>query len=323
MPTNSMLSNKGTSEDLVRGSSANGTKGNGLKLKTVCQESSGKKDFYFAKPTKENLDLFKKYEKNRIGGNKWLGRRLKGQWRKMELEAGDKLFTPLNSRLDKVYKFIYGCPNVLLKKVPTVKDEPYLGVSFECMPYRHGTRPIDVELLSGGEKKVASVAFFLALNLVKGSPFLVLDELDKAFHKDTCVKVGPALQKLGKEMQIVAVCNDKHMRRAFPVHYHEGGVEFEMKSLDEIHVFKGTALTVSNVPNYINPKKRVTVNKGIDRYSTSVGELVTKHEVKPDSLTIKTKKDRLSEVYDDPKLGSLQEVREEQNRRKQMARWTA
>ncbi|EGT57039.1 hypothetical protein CAEBREN_22388 [Caenorhabditis brenneri] len=81
------------------------------------------------------------------------------------------------------------------------------------MPYRHGTRPIDVELLSGGEKKVASVAFLLALNLVKGSPFFVLDELDKAFHKDTCVKVGSALQELGKEMQIVAVCNDKHMRR--------------------------------------------------------------------------------------------------------------
>ncbi|EGT32008.1 hypothetical protein CAEBREN_22279 [Caenorhabditis brenneri] len=81
------------------------------------------------------------------------------------------------------------------------------------MPYRHGTRPIDVELLSGGEKKVASVAFLLALNLAKGSPFFVLDKLDKAFHKDTCVKVGPALQELGKEMQIVAVCNDKHMRR--------------------------------------------------------------------------------------------------------------
>ncbi|CAL2041839.1 unnamed protein product [Caenorhabditis brenneri] len=49
--------------------------------------------------------------------------------------------------------------------VPTVKDEPYLGITFECMPYHHGKRPIDVELLSGGEKKVASVAFLLALNL--------------------------------------------------------------------------------------------------------------------------------------------------------------
>ncbi|CAL2048770.1 unnamed protein product [Caenorhabditis brenneri] len=125
----------------------------------------------------------------------------------------NKFFIPMNTRLDEVYKSIYGCQKVTLKMVPTVKDEPYLGVSFECMPYRHGTTPIDVELLSGGEKKVASVAFLLALNLVKGSSFIVLDELDKAFHKDTCVKVGPALQELGKEMQIVAVCNDKHMRR--------------------------------------------------------------------------------------------------------------
>ncbi|EGT38434.1 hypothetical protein CAEBREN_21837 [Caenorhabditis brenneri] len=74
---------------------------------------SGKKDCYFAKPTKENLDLFKKYEKDRIGGNKWLRGLLKGQWRKVELRIfisciRQKIALCLAKVLGEAYTYI-GC----------------------------------------------------------------------------------------------------------------------------------------------------------------------------------------------------------------------
>ncbi|CAL2048766.1 unnamed protein product [Caenorhabditis brenneri] len=126
----------------------------------------------------------------------------------------NKLLDPLSTQLDKIYKSLYDSETVSMRLVPITEDEPYLGLKISCLPLHHGTVLIDIEELSTGEQKVASVAFLLAFNLVKKSPLVVFDEFDKAFYRDTSLKVGAALKDLASEMQIVVVCNDKFMRRS-------------------------------------------------------------------------------------------------------------
>ena len=63
----------------------------------------------------------------------------------------------------------------------------------------------DMELLSGGEKTVASLALLFAVHSVQPSPFFVLDEVDAALDNANVVRVAEYIQKHKGDFQSIVV----------------------------------------------------------------------------------------------------------------------
>ena len=73
----------------------------------------------------------------------------------------------------------------------------------------------DLEMLSGGERSLTSIALLFALSQVNPPPFLVLDETDAALDEANSQKYGDMIENLAKETQLVVVTHNREtMSRA-------------------------------------------------------------------------------------------------------------
>jgi len=73
----------------------------------------------------------------------------------------------------------------------------------------------DLEMLSGGERSLTSIALLFALSQVNPPPFLVLDETDAALDEANSKKYGDMIQKLAQETQLIVVTHNREtMSRA-------------------------------------------------------------------------------------------------------------
>uniref|UniRef100_A0A1I7U0N8 JmjC domain-containing protein n=1 Tax=Caenorhabditis tropicalis TaxID=1561998 RepID=A0A1I7U0N8_9PELO len=54
----------------------------------------GKKIFYVAERTEENFEIYRKYEENRLTIETWIGKDLKDEWERIEINAGQTAFIP-------------------------------------------------------------------------------------------------------------------------------------------------------------------------------------------------------------------------------------
>ena len=80
------------------------------------------------------------------------------------------------------------------------------GLVIESSPA--GTRVVDLDVMSGGEKTMASLSFLFAILQHYSSPFYVLDEVDAALDKINTKKVANLVKKYSKKIQFIAISHD-------------------------------------------------------------------------------------------------------------------
>lgn len=73
----------------------------------------------------------------------------------------------------------------------------------------------EIDMLSGGERSLTSIAFLFALSQVNPPPFLVLDETDAALDEANSKRYGDMLEKLSEVAQLIIVTHNREtMSRA-------------------------------------------------------------------------------------------------------------
>lgn len=73
----------------------------------------------------------------------------------------------------------------------------------------------DLDMLSGGERSLTSIALLFALSQVNPPPFLVLDETDAALDEANSKKYGDMIETLARETQLIVVTHNREtMSRA-------------------------------------------------------------------------------------------------------------
>jgi len=80
------------------------------------------------------------------------------------------------------------------------------GLVIESSPA--GTRVVDLDVMSGGEKTMASLAFLFGILQHYSSPFYVLDEVDAALDKVNTKKIVNYIKKYSKKTQFIVISHD-------------------------------------------------------------------------------------------------------------------
>jgi chromosome segregation protein len=94
-----------------------------------------------------------------------------------------------------------------------------------------GKKQQSLNLLSGGEKALTSVAFLFALLKIKSSPFVILDELDAPLDEANTIRVINLIKEYSKDTQFIIVTHNKKTMEAADILY---GVTIEEKGVSKI-----------------------------------------------------------------------------------------
>ncbi len=86
-------------------------------------------------------------------------------------------------------------------------SSPEPGVNIFIQP--SGKRLKDVDLLSGGEKTLAAIAFIFALFLLRPTPFCLLDEVDSALDDANIGRFATVLKELSDQSQFILITHNK------------------------------------------------------------------------------------------------------------------
>merc|ERR1719487_304049 len=83
-------------------------------------------------------------------------------------------------------------------------EEPYNGgITFTACP--PGKRFFPMELLSGGERSMASMALLFAMHSFKPPPFMILDEVDAPFDRKNTNSLVSYLKKLDFQCLVISL----------------------------------------------------------------------------------------------------------------------
>lgn len=135
----------------------------------------------------------------------------------------------INKEFQNFFEAMFGGGRAELKKVVPKKRVRTLtlleeGVGEEEMQEEEGIevhvslpkkRISSLDMLSGGERALTSIALLFAMSQVNPPPFLVLDETDAALDEANSQKYGRMLQDLSKRTQLVLITHNREtMKRA-------------------------------------------------------------------------------------------------------------
>lgn len=100
-----------------------------------------------------------------------------------------------------------------IEEIEQEEEEKEQGIDIDVSLPRKKVK--DLEMLSGGERSLTSIALLFALSQVNPPPFLVLDETDAALDEANSQKYGDMIENLAKETQLVVVTHNREtMSRA-------------------------------------------------------------------------------------------------------------
>lgn len=77
----------------------------------------------------------------------------------------------------------------------------------------------NLEMLSGGERALTSIALLFALSSVNPPPFMVLDEIDAALDEANSRRYGEMLKNLAKETQLIIITHNRESMKQAGVLY--------------------------------------------------------------------------------------------------------
>jgi chromosome segregation protein len=87
------------------------------------------------------------------------------------------------------------------------ESSPEPGVNIFIQPT--GKRLKDVDLLSGGEKTLAAIAFIFSLFLLRPTPLCLLDEVDSALDDANIGRFSTILKELSQQSQFILITHNK------------------------------------------------------------------------------------------------------------------
>ena len=131
----------------------------------------------------------------------------------------------INIQFGEFFKLMFGGGGAFLSIVvehKRAKDEE--EIFDEDLPLEHGIditinlphkKVKDLNMLSGGERSLVSIALLFAMSQVNPPPFLVLDETDAALDEANSRKYGDMLDLLSKHSKLIVVTHNREtMSRA-------------------------------------------------------------------------------------------------------------
>ncbi len=147
----------------------------------------------------------------------------------LEFSSG---ITKINTEFDRFFKLMFGGGHAKLEQIVITKRKPKQledqedqmelfeedeeqsnGIDIEVsLPRKKVT---DLDMLSGGERSLTSIALLFALSQVNPPPFLVLDETDAALDEANSQKYGDMIEALSEYSQLILVTHNREtMSRA-------------------------------------------------------------------------------------------------------------
>lgn len=96
-----------------------------------------------------------------------------------------------------------------------IEEEPGLDITVD-IPRK---RIKSLNMLSGGERALTSIALLFAMSTVNPPPFLILDETDAALDEVNSAKYAAMLKDLGKKTQLIVVTHNRETMKAADVLY--------------------------------------------------------------------------------------------------------
>lgn len=181
-----------------------------ISLKEVIKELEGKININFDQAIKEIAEQFQKYFTILFSGGK--AKLLK---KKYDIE---KEKVPLGENLEISFS---------LPSSRKEKDEFYI----EIRVTPPGKKLKDLNMLSGGEKALTSIALILAIITYNPSPFIVLDEVDAALDEANSSRYAKIIEDVAQKTQFVTITHNRETMRKAKVLY---GVTMEESGISKL-----------------------------------------------------------------------------------------
>ncbi len=134
----------------------------------------------------------------------------------------------INEKLSITFPALFGDGRAELKL--TDPDDP-LGAGIDLYAELPGKKLTNLNLLSGGEKALATLALLFAVYMVKPSPFCLLDEVDAPLDEANTERFNRLLKEIGREAQIILITHNHKVMEAADVLY---GVTMEEKGISKL-----------------------------------------------------------------------------------------
>lgn len=151
--------------------------------------------------------------------------------RELTLDMQAKLQEQFTAGLDKITKefhtfftLMFGGGSAMLERVVLKQRDVAEGEGGESEPEQEGVelqvtlpnkRVKGLEMLSGGERALTSIALIFAMSQVNPPPFIILDETDAALDEANSRRYGDMIEALSKKSQLVLITHNREtMSRA-------------------------------------------------------------------------------------------------------------
>ncbi len=151
----------------------------------------------------------------------------------------DQAFQKINQEFTKYFKVLFGGGEAkisLLREIREVKDENdkikrEIVESIDIKAVPPGKKLKNLNMLSGGEKTMTSIALLMAIISNNPSPFIVLDEVDAALDEANSRRYARILAKLSTNTQFIVISHNRETMRQSRILY---GVTMERNGVSEI-----------------------------------------------------------------------------------------
>lgn len=136
----------------------------------------------------------------------------------------------INIQFSEFFKLMFGGGSAFLsivvehKRARAGEEDENDVIDEDALPFEHGIeinvslphkKVRDLNMLSGGERSLISIALLFAMSQVNPPPFLVLDETDAALDEANSRKYGDMLSHLSKHSKLIVVTHNREtMSRA-------------------------------------------------------------------------------------------------------------
>ncbi len=93
------------------------------------------------------------------------------------------------------------------KIIRKAKEEKYLGIDIQATP--PGKKLKSINMLSGGERALTSIALICAVISANPSPFVVLDEVDAALDEGNSLRFAQIIEKIASKTQFIIITHNR------------------------------------------------------------------------------------------------------------------
>ncbi|MBI4133629.1 AAA family ATPase [Candidatus Uhrbacteria bacterium] len=143
-------------------------------------------------------------------------------------ERAEAAFKTINQEFGTYFKQLFGGGHAVLVKTEAEKDEDendaeetlttepvtekkkkkeYAGIEIQATP--PGKRLKAINMLSGGERALTSIALICAIMAANPSPFVVLDEVDAALDESNSIRFAGIIDELAARTQFIIITHNR------------------------------------------------------------------------------------------------------------------